>query len=84
MTTTHQHDDAAARGSDDSRDGDELLTLAEVAALLRVPTATLRYWRSTHTGPDSFRVGRGVRYWRSAVLRWLREQEAHGRGPNAA
>lgn len=76
---TTSHDTARSEHSDD-----ELMTLAEVAVLLRTPAATLRYWRSMHTGPDSFRVGRSVRYRRGVVMRWLGEQEANGRGPNAA
>lgn len=58
----------------DLRD-DELLTLAEVADILRVPIATLRYWRHLGTGPAGFRIGRGVRYWRSTVHRWLHDQD---------
>jgi predicted DNA-binding transcriptional regulator AlpA len=61
---------------------DELLTLHEVAELLRVPDATLRYWRYLGTGPRSFRVGRGVRYWRREVHTWLRSQS--DTGPHAA
>jgi predicted DNA-binding transcriptional regulator AlpA len=53
---------------------DELLTMAEVADVVRVPVATLRYWRHLGTGPHSFRIGRGVRYWRSEVSAWLRGQ----------
>ena len=30
---------------------DELLTIAEVADIVRVPVATLRYWRHLGTGP---------------------------------
>ncbi len=51
--------------------GDELLTLKEVAAIVRSPEATLRYWRQRGTGPHSFRIGRSVRYWRTDVLHWL-------------
>lgn len=61
--------------NDDSRpdeDIDDLLTLREVAELLRVPEATLRYRRNQHIGPDTYKVGRHVRYPRSEVLRWLR------------
>jgi DNA-binding transcriptional MerR regulator len=54
--------------------GDELLTIAEVADIVRVPIATLRYWRHLGSGPNSFRIGRSVRYWRSEVLQWLEEQ----------
>jgi predicted DNA-binding transcriptional regulator AlpA len=53
---------------------DELLTIAEVADVVRVPVATLRYWRHLGTGPHSFRIGRGVRYWRSEVSAWLHGQ----------
>jgi hypothetical protein len=53
---------------------DELLTLQEVALLVRVPVATLRYWRHLGTGPHSFRIGRGVRYWRTEVFAWLHDQ----------
>ena len=56
---------------------DELLSIDEVAALLRAPVATLRYWRYLGTGPRSFRVGRAVRYWRGDVLTWLHEQTIH-------
>jgi len=54
--------------------GDELLSMQEAAAIVRVPVATLRYWRHLGTGPRSFRVGRSVRYWRTEVLRWLENQ----------
>ena len=64
-------------------DIDDLLTLHEVAELLRVPEATLRYWRHQHTGPDSYKVGRHVRYPRSEVQRWLRSQRS-SRGSDVA
>jgi predicted DNA-binding transcriptional regulator AlpA len=53
---------------------DELLTIQEVAGLVRVPVATLRYWRHLGTGPRSFRIGRSVRYWRTEVFAWLDDQ----------
>jgi DNA-binding transcriptional MerR regulator len=62
---------------------DELLTMAEVAQILRVPVATLRYWRYLGAGPRSFRVGRGVRYWRLEVHAWLQVQSG-SLGPHAA
>ena len=62
---------------------DELLSIDEVAALLRAPVATLRYWRYLGTGPRSFRVGRAVRYWRGDVLAWLHEQRIHSRTHSA-
>ena len=58
---------------------DELLTIQEVADVVRVPVATLRYWRHLGSGPNSFRIGRSVRYWRSEVLHWLEKQSSHPR-----
>jgi DNA-binding transcriptional MerR regulator len=52
-----------------------MLTLAEAAALLRTPVATLRYWRHLGTGPDGFRLGRRVVYRREDLDRWLAEQQ---------
>jgi len=57
----------------------ELLTLKEVAALLHVPVATLRYWRHLGTGPRSFRVGRGVRYHSTDVHAWINAKRRNGR-----
>ena len=54
--------------------GDDMLTLDETAALLRVPENTLRYWRVIGAGPRRFKVGRHVRYWRSDVVLWVTEQ----------
>jgi predicted DNA-binding transcriptional regulator AlpA len=59
---------------------DDLLTMIEVAAIIRAPVATLRYWRHLGTGPHSFRIGRTVRYWRNDVLQWL---ESQSRRPQA-
>lgn len=53
----------------------DLLTVAEVAALLRKPAGTLRYWRSVDRGPRSSRIGSTVVYRRSDVEAWLAEQE---------
>ncbi|MBM7806019.1 putative DNA-binding transcriptional regulator AlpA [Geodermatophilus bullaregiensis] len=53
----------------------ELLTLEEVAAVLRAPLATLRYWRHLGVGPDGFRLGRRVVYRRVDVDRWVAEQQ---------
>jgi predicted DNA-binding transcriptional regulator AlpA len=52
----------------------ELLTMQEVADVVRVPVATLRYWRHLGTGARSFRIGRSVRYWRTEVFAWLDDQ----------
>lgn len=52
----------------------EFLTIQEAAVLLRVPVATLRWWRSQHIGPSSRKFGRHVRYPKRALLRWADDQ----------
>ena len=54
----------------------ELLTLTEVADMLRLPPGTLRAWRCQGVGPDSFKIGRRVVYRRSAVDAYIAAQEA--------
>jgi len=54
--------------------GDEMLTLQEACAYLRIPEGTLRYWRHLGTGPRSFKLGRHVRYWKADLILWLTEQ----------
>lgn len=49
----------------------ELMSIKKVAAIVKVPEATLRYWRHLGSSPRSFRVGRCVRYWRTDVALWL-------------
>lgn len=44
-----------------------LMTIDEVAAVLRVPVATLRYWRHQGRGPSAFRQGKRVFYTKEAV-----------------
>jgi excisionase family DNA binding protein len=70
MTTAQTSDPGTPHANDD------LLSISEVADLVRVPVATLRYWRHLGTGPRSFKVGRSVRYWRTDVLRWLEERSS--------
>jgi excisionase family DNA binding protein len=77
---SHQFRTALA-GADGPAVHDELLTIAEAAAILRTPVATLRYWRHIGTGPHSFRVGRNVRYWRTEISAWLEQQSSN---PQAA
>ena len=60
---------------------DTLLTIEEVAEFIRIPVASLRYWRVLGAGPRGFIIGRRLRYWRQDVLDWLDEQrESTGRG----
>lgn len=73
----------------DSAAEHELLTINEVADLLRIPPATVRYWRNIHYGPRSFRIGRHVRYRQADVSTWIDTQRNDGNdgnddGPEAA
>lgn len=65
--------------SDDNHETDEMLNIDEAAEFLRVPVATMRWWRYTGDGPFSFKVGRHVRYWRTDLILWRAEQ---GRRPD--
>lgn len=55
---------------------DDLLTIEQVAELLGLAKRTLINWRSAGRGPTAFRLGRALRYRRSAVDAWVAEQEA--------
>jgi excisionase family DNA binding protein len=74
MTST---DHARLEDQYDDEIGD-LLTLREVAQILRVPEATLRYWIHKGTGPTTLKIGRHIRYPRAALQRWMREQRRGG------
>lgn len=55
--------------------GGPLLNSAEVATLIRVPEATLRYWRHVGIGPKSFKMGpRRVLYLAADVTAWVADQ----------
>lgn len=71
---THQTHQAYPRQAPPAPD--ELLTLTEVAAIVRAPIATLRYWRHLGTGPRSFRLGRRVVYRSTDVRAWINTQAA--------
>ena len=62
----HPHDPPPAN--------DELLTINEVAAIVRAPIATMRYWRHLGTGPHSFRLGRRVVYRVGDLRAWIDAQ----------
>lgn len=62
----------------------DLLRVNEVADLIRVSASTLRGWRMSRTGPDSFRLGGRVVYRRDEVERWIQAQEAASHNTPAA
>lgn len=57
---------------------DRLLDVSEVAELLGVPVATLRWWLHIGTAPDHFKLGRHVKFRRSEVERWLETRRKTG------
>ncbi|TNH31412.1 helix-turn-helix domain-containing protein [Micromonospora orduensis] len=55
---------------------EELLTVPEVLAELRVPRSTWFYWRQTGKGPRVIKLPNGqLRVRRSALGRWLGDLE---------
>ena len=65
-------------------DHDRLLTITEVADLVRGTIATPRWWRHIGEGPRSFKIGRRVFYRESDVLAWIEHQAAGGCGDGTA
>lgn len=64
------------------RDDEEVLTLLEVAEILKVSPNTLRWWRQQHTGPAFFRMGRRIMSTVGDVRRFMREQRRASRHTN--
>ena len=56
------------------RDPEELLTLSEVAEILKVPLNTLRWWRQIGTGPEFFKIGRHLVTTVGDVRRFIRQE----------
>lgn len=53
----------------------DLLTVPEVCALLKVRPQTLNNWRYEGKGPAFLKVGRAIRYRRSAIEEFLAAAE---------
>ncbi|HEY5785022.1 MAG TPA: helix-turn-helix domain-containing protein [Microlunatus sp.] len=51
-----------------------LISITDVSEMLGVPVATLYRWRYLGEGPPGYRIGRHVRYRRSAVEAWIEQQ----------
>ncbi len=79
MTTSKSHGrrtGEAARRPRTSTELEPLLSTRDLAAYLGVPVATLYGWRYQDVGPQSFRVGRHLRYRLGDVEEWLQSQVA--------
>ncbi|WP_435820635.1 helix-turn-helix transcriptional regulator [Micromonospora purpureochromogenes] len=55
---------------------DELWSVEDVAAFLRVPVETLYRWRKVKYGPPAARIGRHLRYDPTEVRAWVRSRAA--------
>ncbi|MFC4150593.1 helix-turn-helix transcriptional regulator [Micromonospora mangrovi] len=55
---------------------DELWSVEDVAAFLRVPVETLYRWRKVKYGPPAARIGRHLRYDPVEVRAWVRSRVA--------
>jgi excisionase family DNA binding protein len=53
---------------------ERLMTLPELSEMLGVPIESLYGWRHRGDRPVGYRIGRHVRYRRSAVEEWLETQ----------
>jgi hypothetical protein len=62
---------------------EDLVTLSEVAVILRVPVNTVRWWRQQGTGPRFFKVGRRLVITYGELRRWISDQD-RGIDPGAA
>ena len=69
--STDNNDVNVASGTDKL---EPLLSTTDVAEYLGVPVKTLYAWRYRREGPPAARVGRHVRYRRSDVEGWVRDQ----------
>ena len=58
----------------DGKDED-FLTLAEAAAILRVPVNTLRWWRQCGDGPRFFKIGRHLLTTIGDLRTWINDQK---------
>ena len=55
----------------------ELLAPPQAAAILKMSPLTLQQWRAAKYGPPFIRLSkRAVRYRRSDIEQWLRQQQA--------
>lgn len=53
----------------------EYLTAQDLEDMTRTPKSTWRYWASVGQGPASFKLGRRRLWKRTAVMKWLAQQE---------
>jgi predicted DNA-binding transcriptional regulator AlpA len=52
----------------------KIVTLTEASEQLRLPVATLRWYRAQGIGPKSGRLGRSVVYTQQALDEWVEQR----------
>jgi excisionase family DNA binding protein len=58
-----------------TRPAEDYYTVEQLSAHLDVPVGTLRHWRQHGRGPEAVKIGKHLRYYKSDVETWLREQK---------
>ena len=53
---------------------ESLLKEKDVAELIDVHQVTLSVWRRSGQGPEYIKIGKNVRYRRSAIEKWLEDR----------
>ena len=61
------------------RHDDELLTLEDVAQVLKTSENTVRWWRQMGTGPEFFKIGRRLYTTVGDLRRFIRSQRLASR-----
>ena len=61
------------------RHDDELLTLEDVAQILKSSENTVRWWRQMGTGPEFFKIGRRLYTTVGDLRRFIRSQRLASR-----
>lgn len=56
----------------------ELLTVEDLARIVRVPPATVRRWIYKRTGPRALKIGRHIRFQPADVQQWLEHRVKGG------
>ncbi|MDN5745098.1 MAG: helix-turn-helix domain-containing protein [Nocardioidaceae bacterium] len=56
-----------------------MLTLEEVAGVLKTSENTVRWWRQQHKGPEFFKIGRRLYTTVGDLRTWVRQQRLASR-----
>ena len=83
MSSTAQHAPSTLDGAEELASSDSLLTAEEVAALLQV-TCSWVYAETRRRRIPHLRLGRYVRYRRSALTAWMEDMERSSTRPQAS